>query len=175
MPRWTVPSAEGRARAAARGSHSMPVSAEGAEVSASQPPSTGSGAVMYLVKRRGYELALTAVTSSPDGQSWEAASLHAHLRRPGESAAIVLNCKELEVFCGDVQDLRQYLRRELAKQKALEAAGRQTAAGQERRQPKRRGRVGGPRTDEHTRTGGHSRRRARPASPQQPPPPPAEP
>jgi hypothetical protein len=115
---------------------------------------------MYLVKRSGYELALTAVTSAPDGQSWEAASLQAHLRRPGESAAIVLNGKELEVFCGDVQDLMQYLRWELAKQKAIEAAGKN------RRQPKRSGRVRGPRKDEHTRTVDHSQRRARPASPQ---------
>jgi hypothetical protein len=153
----------------------MPGSREGADVSASEPPNTGSGAVMYLVKRRGYELALTAVTSSPNGQSWETASLQAHLRRPGESAAIVLNGKELEVFCGDVQDLMQYLRCEWAKQKAVEAAGRQTAVGKERRQPERRGRVRGPRKDERTRTVDHSQRRASSASPQKATPPPEEP
>jgi hypothetical protein len=117
--------------------------------------------MIYLVKRSGYELALTAAMPSPDCQSWEQTSLQAHLRRRGESAAIVLNWQELETFYGDLQDLMHYLRWEGAKQKTARAVGRQAAAGKERRRPKRNSRARGSQEGEQIRTLDQSRRQTR--------------
>jgi hypothetical protein len=121
----------------------MPVAPESPEVSSSEPPAAGSRPTICVVKRRGYELALTAAISFPDGQRWEQSSLQAHLWGRADSSAIVLNGKELEAFSRDVQTLLEYLRWERAKRKAVPAARRPAAAGKGRKQPRKNRRVRG--------------------------------
>jgi hypothetical protein len=121
----------------------MPVAPESPEVSSSEPPAAGSRTTICVVKRRGYELALTAAIPFPNGQRWEQTSLQAHLRGRADSSAIVLNGKELEAFSMDVQTLLEYLRWERAKRKAVRAARRPAAARKERKQPRKNRRVRG--------------------------------
>jgi hypothetical protein len=108
----------------------MPVSPKNPDVSSSEPSAAGSSTTICVVKRRGYELALTAVIPLPNGQSWEQTSLQAHLRGQEGSSAIVLNWQDLEVFSRDVQTLLEYLRWE-------RAARRPAVAPREGKQPRK--------------------------------------
>ena len=119
----------------------MPVSPENPDVSSSAPSAAGSSTTICVVKRRGYELALTAVIPLPHGQGWEQTSLQAHLRGQEGSSAIVLNWQDLEVFSRDVQILMEYLRWERAKRKAVRAARRPAAAPREGKPPRKDRRV----------------------------------